>query len=115
MYRSIIFLLFFFSAISNASYKTVEHKNISVGDYSLSFNYISGSEPAIVFESGSGVESSHWNKIMQSLSSKIDNAIISYDRAGYGKSDLPMEPYQIESEVLWLRKGLEHLGYCVFR
>jgi len=112
MYRSIIFLLFFFSAISNASYKTVEHKNISVGDYSLSFNYISGSEPAIVFESGSGVESSHWNKIMQSLSSKIDNAIISYDRAGYGKSDLPMEPYQIESEVLWLRKGLEHLGYA---
>jgi len=114
MYRSIILLTLFlsFSATSKATSKIIEHKSISVGEYNLNFNYVSGSQPAIVFESGSGVESPHWNNIMKVLSSKLDNAIISYDRAGYGKSDLPREPYQIESEISWLRKGLEDLGYA---
>jgi len=114
MYRSIILLTFFlsFSSTAKTTNKIIKHKTISVGEFSLNFNYISGSQPAIVFESGSGVESPHWNKIMKGLSSKIDNAIISYDRAGYGKSDLPKKPYQIENEVLWLRKGLENLGYA---
>ena len=114
MYRTITFLIFFlsFSALSQTEDETIKHKSISVGSYSLNFNFIAGSKPAIVFESGSGVESQHWNKIMMSLSSKVDNAIISYDRAGYGASDLPIEPYQIENEVLWLRKGLERLGYA---
>lgn len=114
MYRTIVFIIFFFSfsALSTSVDETIKHKSILVGSYSLNFNYIAGSKPAIVFESGSGVESPHWNKIMKLLSSKVDNAIISYDRAGFGKSDLPKEPYKIENEILWLRKGLEHLGYA---
>ncbi|NQZ89342.1 MAG: alpha/beta hydrolase [Colwellia sp.] len=114
MYRTIVLLILFlsFSALSTTADEMIKHKSISIGSYSLNFNYIAGLKPAIVFESGSGVESTHWNKIMKSLSSKVDNAIISYDRAGYGESDLPIEPYQIESEILWLRKGLERLGYA---
>ena len=108
----LMLILVFISSIASASSRVIEHEDVLVGNYRLSFNYISGSKPAIVFESGSGVKASHWNKIMKTLSSKLDNTIISYDRAGYGKSDLPAEPYKIENEILWLRKGLEHLGYA---
>ena len=113
MYAPILFLALFLSCsvLSQTVNETIKHESILIGNYNFNFNYIVGSKPAVVFESGSGVESSHWNNIMLSLSSKVDNAIISYDRAGYGKSDLPKEPYQIENEILWLRKGLEHLGY----
>jgi len=114
MFRSIIVigLLLVFSAYSQAADKTIKHESVSVGEYKLHFNYIAGSQPAIVFESGSGVDSSHWNNIIKTLSGKLDNAIISYDRAGYGKSDLPKHPYQIEKEIAGLRQGLEKLGYA---
>jgi len=114
MFRSIIVIVLFIavSASSQAADKTIKHESISVGEYKLHFNFIEGSQPAIVFESGSGVDSSHWNNIMKTLSAKLDNAIISYDRAGYGKSELPKHSYQIEEEIAGLRKGLENLGYA---
>jgi pimeloyl-ACP methyl ester carboxylesterase len=37
-------------------------------------------------------------------------AVVSYDRAGFGESDLPSSPYNALGEVAGLRKGLERLG-----
>ncbi len=113
MHRMFCLILFLsFSVHSQTINKMINHKSISVGEHSLHFMYISGTKPAIVFESGSGfVEASHWENIMKSLSSKVDNAIISYDRAGYGKSELPLTKYNIEDDVEWLRKGLDFLGH----
>ena len=100
------------SAYSLDEKRKLQQVFIDVGEYNLSFNFRAGTKPAIVFESGSGVDSSHWNNIVETLSNKIDNTIITYDRAGYGLSELPKSPYDIYGEVEGLKKGLEQLGYA---
>lgn len=106
---SLIFILLLSHYVS-AVPKAVSNKIISLNGVNLSINIIQGSEPAVVFESGSGVDSAQWNKIITALSSKIDNTIVSYDRAGYGNSSLPRQPYKIETEVSWLEQSLAQLG-----
>ncbi|ALO44426.1 alpha/beta fold hydrolase [Pseudoalteromonas phenolica] len=100
------------SAYSLDEKRKLQQVFIDVGEYNLSFNFIAGTKPAIVFESGSGVDSSHWNIIVETLSGKIENAVITYDRAGYGLSELPKSSYDIYGEVDGLKKGLEQLGYA---
>ncbi|WP_448569955.1 alpha/beta fold hydrolase [Thalassotalea ganghwensis] len=111
-FLTLIFILLPISAYGLSAERKIQQVSIDVGKYNLSFNFISGTKPAVLFESGSGVDSSHWNSIVETLSTKIDNAIITYDRAGYGLSELPKFPYDIDSEVEGLRKGLEDLGYA---
>jgi len=36
--------------------------------------------------------------------------VVSYDRAGYGESDLPDTPYDVHEELAGLWRGLEDLG-----
>ncbi len=85
-------------------------KKIDVGGYDLNFRYTPGSLPAIVFESGGGMDSVQWTNIQNALGSEIDNAIVSYDRAGMGESGLYIGEYNIEREVEALHSGLEQLG-----
>lgn len=92
--------------------KSIQQKSIQVSDHELNFIYIKGTEPAIVFESGSGfVEADYWKDMMMSISEKTNNAIIAYDRAGYGESQLPLTDYNIENEVADLKTALTVLGY----
>jgi len=37
--------------------------------------------------------------------------VVSYDRAGFGKSDLPDSPCDMKVEAGWLWKSLKHLGF----
>lgn len=92
------------------SERKLTRKMIDVGGYKLNFNYVQGTLPAIVFECGGGMTSSQWKKIQRTLSATTRNAIVSYDRAGHGKSELPDTEYDIESEMAALRAGLEALG-----
>jgi pimeloyl-ACP methyl ester carboxylesterase len=83
---------------------------VDVGGYKLHFRYTSGILPAIVFESGGGAAAWQWARIQQSLSKTTKNALVSYDRAGHAKSELPESEYDIKSEMAALRTGLEKLG-----
>jgi pimeloyl-ACP methyl ester carboxylesterase len=61
-------------------------------------------------ESGGGADSSQWSALQPELARKTGLAVVSYDRAGFGESDLPSSPYNAIEEVAGLRKGLEQLG-----
>jgi pimeloyl-ACP methyl ester carboxylesterase len=83
---------------------------LSVGDYRLHFRVYPGSEPAVLLESGGGADSTYWDALVPILARETGATIVTYDRAGYGESDLPHTPYDIHQEVAGLWCGLEQLG-----
>ena len=95
---------------SNGSSPPARDTSVDVGGYRLHFHIIDGRSPAIVLESGGGADSSQWSALQPELARRTSLAIVSYDRAGFGDSDLPSSPYNAISEVAGLRKGLERLG-----
>ena len=82
---------------------------VKVGKYRLNFKVITGNDLAILLEAGGGMDSGEWNKIAPELAHKTGATIVSYDRAGFGKSDLPETPHDMREEVEWLWQGLEKL------
>lgn len=83
---------------------------VDVGGYRLHFHVLLGSEPAVLLESGGGADATYWDVLAPILARETGAAIITYDRAGYGESDLPDTPYDIRQEVAGLWRGLEQLG-----
>jgi pimeloyl-ACP methyl ester carboxylesterase len=89
---------------------------VNIGDYranqrfDLHFRVYPGSEPAVLLEAGGGADASDWNDLAPILARETGATIITYDRAGYGESDLPQTPYDIRQEVAGLWRGLEQLG-----
>jgi len=82
---------------------------VQVGKYRLNFQVIEGGNPTILFEAGGGMDSREWNNIAAELARKTGATIVSYDRAGFGKSDLPETPGDMREEVDWLWQGLQKL------
>ena len=82
---------------------------VQVGKYRLNFKVIKGKELTILLEAGGGMDSGEWNKIAPELAAKTGATIVSYDRAGFGKSDLPETPLDMREEIKWLWQGLEKL------
>ena len=83
---------------------------IDVGSYKLHFVISKAGEPTILLEAGGGADASQWESIQQKLTAETNATIISYDRAGFGKSELPQAPYDIKKEVEALNKCLVSLG-----
>jgi len=89
---------------------------IDVGQYKLHFNIIEGNGIPILFESGSGNDGSVWKDIIQPIANITGATIITYDRAGLGKSLIndgktdPMDN-EILDNVKALEKGLKQLGF----
>ncbi len=83
---------------------------VDVGGYRLHFRVYPGSEPAVLLELGGGADASYWNDLAPALARETGATIITYDRTGYGESDLPDTPYNIRQEVAGLWRGLEKLG-----
>ena len=85
-------------------------KLVNVGEYNLNFRIIPGKGPAILLESGGGMDSTEWAALAPLLARETGAAVIAYDRAGFGKSDLPETKYDLheDTEALW--RGLQQLG-----
>jgi len=82
---------------------------VQVGKYRLNFQVIEGGNPTILLEAGGGMDSREWNNLAPKIASKTGATIVSYDRAGFGKSDLPETPHDMREEVEWLWQGLQKL------
>ena len=93
----------------NQEIKAVETL-VQVGKYRLNFQVVEGRSPAILLEAGGGMDSRVWNNIAAELARKTGATIISYDRAGFGKSDLPETPLDMREEIGWLWQGLQKLS-----
>lgn len=89
---------------------------IDVGKYKLNFNIIKGEGTAILFESGSGNDSSIWSDLVQPIAEITGSTIITYDRAGIGNSIINPENNGIDNNTILdgveaLEIGLKKLGY----
>jgi pimeloyl-ACP methyl ester carboxylesterase len=108
-------VLFVFAHSDNASsflvYPAPSAKDtlIDVGGYKLNFVITKAEEPTILFEAGGGADASQWEEIQKKLAAETNATIISYDRAGYGKSELPNTSYNLKNEIQDLHKCLETL------
>src|SRR4030042_4183716 len=80
------------AAASGQSVQGVE-RLVDVGGYNLYFRIIPGQGPAILLESGGGMDSTEWNALAPRLARETGATALAYDRAGFGKSDLPETKY----------------------
>ena len=94
---------------SNQEVETIETL-VQVGEYRLNFQVIKGGDLNILLEAGGGMHSAEWSKLAPELASKTGATVVFYDRAGFGKSDLPETPNDMREEVDWLWHGLQKLG-----
>lgn len=85
-------------------------KLVDVGGYGLNFRVIPGQSPAILLESGGGMDSTEWNGLAPRLARETGATVIAYDRAGFGKSDLPESKYDLREDTDALWRGLRTLG-----
>jgi len=83
---------------------------VDVGGYNLNFRVIPGQGPAILLESGGGLDSTEWNALAPRLARETGATVIAYDRAGFGKSDLPETKYDLREDTAALWRGLRALG-----
>ena len=89
---------------------------VDVGKYKLHFNIIKGHGTPILFESGSGNDGTIWKDIIQPIAEITGTTIITYDRAGLGKSIIKSSDSKIEENsmldnVIALEEALKKLGY----
>jgi len=90
---------------------TVVDTLVSVQGFRLNFRIIKGGSPTILLEAGGAMDLTEWGAIAPELALKTGATVVSYDRAGFGKSDLPEYPCDMKVEAGWLWKSLKHLGF----
>jgi tetratricopeptide (TPR) repeat protein len=89
---------------------------VDVGNHKIRFNIIRGNGIPILFESSGGADSKIWNSILDPIYKITGTTIITYDRAGHGKSTVDntekdVTKHGIISLVEDLEIGLKKLGY----
>jgi pimeloyl-ACP methyl ester carboxylesterase len=87
-----------------------EDKSFDFGQGQLHFRVIRGAAPTIVLECGAGENATQWASLQPEIARLTGRAVVSYDRPGYGKSDLPSSPYDPVLEMRQLQQGLKRLG-----
>ena len=99
-------------ADTEQSHQTIEiqEKLINIGECQLNFQIIKGGSITILLEAGGGMDSTEWSKLVPEIASKTGATVVAYDRAGFGKSDLPEFPYDMRQESKWLVIALKKLG-----
>ncbi|MDX3802554.1 alpha/beta hydrolase [Streptomyces sp. AK04-3B] len=100
------------SAASPGSAKAAEAKlhMVDNGGHRLAFYVTQGNGSTIVLDSGGGEYSSQWKDIAPKVHAATGATVITYDRAGLGKSDVVSGAWKVESAVSDLRAGLKKLG-----
>ncbi|PIF32911.1 alpha/beta hydrolase family protein [Flavobacterium sp. 9] len=116
MKKHLINLFLFCSFISvNSQSKSIDTL-VDVGNHKLHFKIVKGNGTPILFDSGGGNDGSVWNSILEKLSTITNAPLITYDRAGFGKSTIDTlqtdeSKHGIINSIEDLEKGLKKLGY----
>jgi pimeloyl-ACP methyl ester carboxylesterase len=84
---------------------------VEVGGYRLHFNIIKGSGTPILFEAGGGDDATTWKNIIHPIADSTHATLITYDRAGFGKSTFDTARHGILNGIIGLETGLRKLGY----
>lgn len=107
----ILCTLAFFAATRLKAQSRIIDTLLSNGSYNSHFRVIGGSGIPILFESGGGDDGSVWNSLLIDLHKKLSAPLITYDRAGFGKSGLDISKTDIVDEVQQLKISLKKLGF----
>lgn len=83
---------------------------ISSGGHRLAFYVTPGRKPAIVLDAGGGDDASYWKDLVPALAERTGSEIITYDRAGAGRSDEVPGPWKAQDAAADLDAGLTQLG-----
>jgi pimeloyl-ACP methyl ester carboxylesterase len=105
------FLAFIILCLYNISHCQTIDTLIDVGKYKLHFNIIKGNGTPILFEAGNGSDASVWKNIAKEIHDTTGTTVISYDRAGLGKSGIDTTNINLITETIGLEKALKKLGY----
>ena len=112
LYKTLITILIFsFSVITNKVLSQPIDTLVDVGTHKLHFNIWPGKGTPILFEAGNGDDASVWNMIPSVIHQKTGTTIITYDRAGLGKSEIDTLNNSFQNEVRDLEIALTKLGY----
>ncbi|UPL47567.1 alpha/beta fold hydrolase [Hymenobacter sublimis] len=88
---------------------------VDVGGYRLHFHIIKGKGTPILFEAGGGDDARVWEQLLTPLAQVTGTTLITYDRAGFGKSEVSREADDTQHGILsgmqGLETGLKKLGY----
>lgn len=107
---SVLGIIIFTAAIGADAAAEVIEKTVDVGPIDLFFRIYKGGEPTILLESGGGMDSGQWAALGPRLAEATGATVVSYDRAGFGRSGLPNTPYDLAQETGWLWVALGKLG-----
>jgi pimeloyl-ACP methyl ester carboxylesterase len=88
----------------------VMEKLVDVGGYRLNFRIIGGKGPVVLLEAGGGMDSTEWDSFAPLLAKETSATVVAYDRAGFGKSDLPETKCDLREDDAALWRGLAELG-----
>lgn len=89
---------------------------VNIGEHKIHFNIIEGKGIPILFESGAGDDGTVWNDLLKPLHDITGTTLITYDRAGFGKSEINPtiktdEGHGILNGIEELEMALKKLGY----
>ena len=84
---------------------------VDVGGHRLHLSVLDGEGPVtILFEAGGGADASSWASVPELVAVRTRARVVTYDRAGLGKSDRgPLELTPVD-EIHHLHAALRHLG-----
>jgi pimeloyl-ACP methyl ester carboxylesterase len=106
----VLLLLTLFLSAATARAQADEYM-VDVGGYRLHFHVVKGSGLPILFEAGGGDDASTWDSILTPTAKVTGATLITYDRAGFGRSEVAPLEYNIVKEVEGLEIGLAKVGY----
>lgn len=114
--RNIIFIprfcvILLFTAFFNKGQSQTIDTLINVGKYKLHFNIVKGMGIPILFESGAGNDGSIWDTLLNPLHDSLGATLITYDREGFGKSEIDTTDLNIITEIEGLEIALKKLGF----
>jgi pimeloyl-ACP methyl ester carboxylesterase len=89
---------------------------VDVGGHRLHFHMLKGKGMPILFEAGSGAGGDVWDTILKPIADITGATMITYDRAGFEKSELDttnqeLDRHGILNGIQGLETGLKKLGY----
>jgi pimeloyl-ACP methyl ester carboxylesterase len=98
--------------IVRVSAQGVRDTLVDVGGYRLHFRIADGRKdrPVVVLDAGGGLDADEWRSLQPRLARETGGVVVSYDRAGFGTSDLPTTAFDFRREVEGLHAGLQTLG-----
>ena len=109
-------IVVFFGSMTNSARSQETDIFVDVGGDRLHFHILKGSGVPILFEAGGGDDGTVWTSITKPVRDITHATVITYDRAGFGRSELnakeqAIDKHGIQHGVEELEEALKKLGY----